>query len=160
MPIFNICRFMMRVTVWKSETQGWSSTLVTILALSPCLPLPRGSPLGLQNPDFMWPQQEQGQVLVMRTHLSLFSTERNTKYIPMKRLQCHLITTDNLIYSAKPTAVLILLGNKILVKTTYFHLPPKHAIMVVFSLSLTRHHLPNSPQGLVQLVGICLVSIV
>ena len=96
----------------------------------------------------------------MRTHLSLFSTERNTKYIPMKRLQCHLITTDNLIYSAKPTAVLILLGNKILVKTTYFHLPPKHAIMVVFSLSLTRHHLPNSPQGLVQLVGICLVSIV
>ena len=26
--------------------------------------------------------------------------------------------------------------------------------MMVFSLSVTRHHLPNSPQGLVQLVGI------
>ena len=116
--------------------------------------------MGLQNPDFMSPQQEQGQVLVMRTHLSVFSTERNTKYIPMKRLQCHLITTDNLIHSAKPTAFLILLENKTLVEITYFYLPPKHANMMVFSLSLTCHHLPNSPQGPVQLVGICLVSII
>ena len=140
----------------KVEAAHWSQ-------FWPCLhvyPCPGAPPWVCRTQDFMSPQQEQGQVLVMRTHLSLFSTERNTKYIPMKRLQCHLITTDNLIYSAKPTAVLILLGNKILVKTTYFHLPPKHAIMVVFSLSLTRHHLPNSPQGPVQLVGICLVSIV
>ena len=105
----------------KVEAAHWSQ-------FWPCLhvyPCPGAPPWVCRTQDFMSPQQEQGQVLVMRTHLSLFSTERNTKYIPMKRLQCHLIATDNLIHSAKPTAFLILLGNKFLVEAIYFHLPPK-----------------------------------
>lgn len=93
----------------------------------------------------------------MRTHLSIFSTERNTKYIPHEEITVSLITTDNLIHSAKPTVFLALLGNK--KSCGNYILSPSsktYANLMVFSLSLTCHHLPNSPQGLVQLVGISL----
>ena len=137
MPIFNICRFMMRVTVWNSETQGWSTTLVKILALSPCLPLPRGSPMGLQNPGL---------------HVTSAGTrtgacpEDPPVYIPHweEHKIHHLITTDNLIHSAKPTAFLILLGNKILVETTYFHIPPK--CICRYDGFLTKPYTPSPSQ--------------
>ena len=51
---------------------------------------------------------------------------QNTSH--MGRLGCHLITSDNLVHSTKPTAFLILLGNKTIVETICLHLPPKHIL--------------------------------
>ena len=90
MPVFNVCCFVIRVTMGNSETRDYSSNLVTIWLLSPWLPLPRSSPMGLQNQGLYLTSpgiktgagQEDTKGLVCRINLSMFPTERNIKYIP------------------------------------------------------------------------------
>ena len=113
----------------KAEAPHWSKFWL-YLHVCPC---PGAPPWVCRTQGFMSPQQEQGQAQVMRTHLSMFLTERYPNCLPQGQLGWYLITTDNLIHSAKPTVFLILLGNKILVETTYFHLPPKHMPIWWFS---------------------------
>lgn len=112
MPIFKVCCFMMRVTVCNSETPGCNRNWLKFWVLPPWLPLPRCSPMGLENQGLHLTAARTGEVQVMRIHLSMFSTERYTKYIEHGMLGCHLISIDNLIDSIKLKAFLILLETK------------------------------------------------
>ena len=136
MPIFKVCCFMMRVTMCKSETPGCNRNCLKFWLLPPWLPLPRCSPMGLENQGLHLIAAETGQVQVMRIHLSMSSTERHTKYTQHGTLGCHLISTDNLIDSIKLKAFLILLETKSLWNLYAFIFPKTHSqLRWLFSLT-------------------------
>ena len=145
----------------KAEAAIW----LKVQLLSPCLTLPRGSPHGSpesrasshlrRNKD----RRLSWQVLV----IYLYSpAKRNTKYIPQEEI---IMSSDNywqLFTQLYPQSFLFFSETNSLWKLyTFTFLQDTYANMMVFSLSLIIcHHLPSSPQGLVQLVRICLVAIV
>ena len=116
----------------KTTTATW----LQFWLLPPWLPLPRSSPMGLQNQGLYLTSagtetgagHEDTRVLCAGS-TSVCSQLRGTQNTShMGRLGCHLITSDNLVHSTKPTAFLSLLKNKTLVESTSFHLPPKYVL--------------------------------
>ena len=127
----------------KAEAAIW----LKVRLLSPCLTLPRGSlPGSPESRTSSHLRRNKDRCLSWQVLVTcVYSPPRGTQSTsPRKRLQCFLVTTDNLIHSAKPTAFLILLGNKILVETTYFHIPPK--CICRYDGFLTKPYTPSPSQ--------------